>query len=131
MAGYRGPDATRIRAQTTNILQYAGQTALWQHFVSASGGTPAAGLTNTLYFRETIITALFSNLQQPEGATPAGMIAGSRFSIAGSRFSVITQERLERDDRLVWNGVDLRVDSDPVTSRISNLWVSEAVRADP
>jgi hypothetical protein len=124
MAGYRGPDATRIRAQTTNILQYAGQTALWQHFVSASGGTPAAGLTNTLYFRQTVITALFSNLQQPEDATPAGMIAGSRFS-------VITQERLERDDRLVWNGVDLRVDSDPVTSRISNLWVSEAVRADP
>jgi hypothetical protein len=124
MAGYRGPDATRIRAQTTNILQYAGQTALWQHFVSASGGTPAAGLTNTLYFRQTVITALFSNLQQPEDATPAGMIAASRFS-------VITQERLERDDRLVWNGVDLRIDSDPVTSRITNLWVSEAVRADP
>lgn len=124
MAGYRGPDATRIRAQTTNILQYAGQTAIWQHFVSASGGTPAAGLTNTLYFRQTVITALFSNLQQPEDATPAGMIAGSRFS-------VISQERIERDDRLIWNGVDLRVDSDPVTSRISNLWVSEAVRADP
>lgn len=124
MAGYRGPDAQRIRAQTTNIFQYAGQTALWQHFVSASGGTPAAGLTNTLYFRETIITALLSNLQQPEGATPAGMLAASRFS-------VITQERLERDDRLVWNGVDLRIDSDPVTSRITNLWVSEAVRADP
>lgn len=124
MAGYRGPDATRIRAQTTNILQYAGQTAIWQHFVSASGGTPAAGLTNTLYFRQTIITALFSNLQQPEDATPAGMIAGSRFS-------VISQERIERDDRLIWNGIDLRVDSDPVTSRISNLWVSEAVRADP
>lgn len=124
MAGYRGPDATRIRAQTTNILQYAGQTAIWQHFVSASGGTPAAGLTNTLYFRQTIITALFSNMQQPEDATPAGMIAGSRFS-------VISQERIERDDRLIWNGVDLRVDSDPVTSRISNLWVSEAVRADP
>ena len=129
MAGYRGPDATRIRAQTTNILQYAGQTAIWQHFVSASGGTPAAGLTNTLYFRQTVITALFSNMQfgnmqQPEDATPAGMIAGSRFS-------VISQERIERDDRLIWNGVDLRVDSDPVTSRISNLWVSEAVRADP
>lgn len=124
MAGYRGPDATRIRAQTTNILQYAGQTAIWQHFVSASGGTPAAGLTNTLYFRQTIITALFSSLQQPEDATPAGMIAGSRFS-------VISQERIERDDRLIWNGIDLRVDSDPVTSRISNLWVSEAVRADP
>ena len=124
MAGYRGPDAMRIRAQTTNILQYAGQTAIWQHFVSASGGTPAAGLTNTLYFRQTVITALFSNLQQPEDATPAGMIAGSRFS-------VISQERIERDDRLIWNGVDLRVDSDPVTSRISNLWVSEAVRADP
>ena len=124
MAGYRGPDATRIRAQTTNILQYAGQTAIWQHFVSASGGTPAAGLTNTLYFRQTVITALFSNLQQPEDATPAGMIAGSRFS-------VISQERIERDDRLIWNGIDLRVDSDPVTSRISNLWVSEAVRADP
>lgn len=124
MAGYRGPDATRIRAQTTNILQYAGQTAIWQHFVSASGGTPAAGLTNTLYFRQTIITALFSNLQQPEDATPAGMIAGSRFS-------VISHERIERDDRLIWNGIDLRVDSDPVTSRISNLWVSEAVRADP
>lgn len=129
MAGYRGPDAMRIRAQTTNILQYAGQTAIWQHFVSASGGTPAAGLTNTLYFRQTVITALFSNMQfgnmqQPEDATPAGMIAGSRFS-------VISQERIERDDRLIWNGVDLRVDSDPVTSRISNLWVSEAVRADP
>ena len=124
MAGYRGPDATRIRAQTTNILQYAGQTAIWQHFVSASGGAPAAGLTNTLYFRQTVITALFSNLQQPEDATPAGMIAGSRFS-------VISQERIERDDRLIWNGIDLRVDSDPVTSRISNLWVSEAVRADP
>lgn len=129
MAGYRGPDAMRIRAQTTNILQYAGQTAIWQHFVSASGGTPAAGLTNTLYFRQTVITALFSNMQfgnmqQPEDATPAGMIAGSRFS-------VISQERIERDDRLIWNGIDLRVDSDPVTSRISNLWVSEAVRADP
>jgi len=124
MAGYRGPDAMRIRAQSTNILQYAGQTAIWQHFVSASGGTPAAGLTNTLYFRQTVITALFSNLQQPEDATPAGMIAGSRFS-------VISQERIERDDRLIWNGIDLRVDSDPVTSRISNLWVSEAVRADP
>ena len=129
MAGYRGPDATRIRAQTTNILQSAGHSAIWQHFVSASGGPPAAGLTNTLYFRQTVITALFSNLRQagdatPEDATPAGMIAGSRFS-------VISQERIERDDRLIWNGVDLRVDSDPVTSRISNLWVSEAVRADP
>lgn len=122
--GYRGPDAGRIRAQSTdNILRYAGQTAVWRQYVSASAGVLAAGLGNTYYYREQVITALFTRVTEPEQATPGGMIADARFSMAA-------QQQIGRNDRLVWQGVNYRLDSDPAPSRIDGYWMAEVVRAD-
>lgn len=122
---YRGPDPTRIAGQQADaIFLHAGQTAIWRQYVSASAGNAnalAAGIGSAPAYREQTVTALFGavqstqGFQQPERATPAGMLA------AGEILATV-RERPGRQDELVWNGVIYRVESDAVPARIAGTW---------
>lgn len=113
---YRGPNPDRIRNQQVgDILRYAGHTVTWQQYVSASAGVSVAGFGSTPSYREQRITALFGPVRQPEVQTPAGMMALGELACT-------TRERLGRQDRLVWNGVTYRVESDPAPAPMTNAY---------
>lgn len=119
---YRNPDQARIQAQAATIFQYAGQTALWRQYVSASAGVSVVGMGTTLYYREQPITALFAPLPaNPEDQTPAGMIASDMFQVT-------TTQRVGRQDQLVWRGDVYRLESDPTPAPLPGMWVSQVKR---
>lgn len=123
---YRGPNPERQRQQTnTTVMTHAGNTATWMQYISASGGIPAAGIGATAFWREQLITAVFSPAQgQPEEQTPGGMLADAELT-------VVTEQQLGRNDRLIWRGVEYRVDSDPQPSKLNDGWISLIKRGDP
>lgn len=113
---YHGPNARRIAAQQVDtIFQHAGQAVTWRQYISASAGVSVAGFGSTPSYREQTITALFGPVHQPETQTPVGMMAVGELACT-------TRERLARQDTLVWNGVQYRIDSDPVAARITDAF---------
>ena len=113
---YRGPDPARIQAQQSqNQFAFAGETVVWKTYVSASAGTPAAGIGASAAYAYRTITALFGPVTQPEVQTPAGMFAAGMFACT-------TREKLGRNDELVWKSSGYRIDSDPTYSRLSSAW---------
>lgn len=126
MSTYRNPNANRIRNQLDNMpLQFAGQTAIWRQYVSASAGNPAIGLGDSACYVESIITGVF-------GTPPAVLNLIQQQTNAGQQviadFTVSTRERLTRHDELVWNGETYRVDGDPVPSPLNGSYISTLVR---
>lgn len=119
---YRGPNARRVATQEHDIFRYAGFTATWRQFVSATSGTPAAGLPGSSYYREQTITALFGAASQPERQTPGGMIAAAELFVT-------TRETLGRQDELIWRGQTYRIESDPVPAPVTNQWISHIKRS--
>ena len=116
---YRGPNPTRAKRQAGDFFRYAGHTAIWNQWVSATPGTPAAGIGPEDHYRQQLITGLFGDNRSPrflERQGAAGMVA------AGDVFAV-TREHLDRRDTIDWNGESYRVDSDPVKSQLDGLWV--------
>lgn len=116
-----------------NMLQYAGQTATWRQYISASAGVADAGLGDTYYYREQLITGVFgggggdigggqlyANWQtdRPAGMLPAGMLR------------VVTEMPMRANDELSWNGEKYRVDTDSQRSPINNMWMSILVRGE-
>ncbi len=123
---YRSPDPQRQRKQTNaTVMKYAGNTATWMQYISASGGIPAAGIGATAFWREQVITAVFAPAAgQEEMQTPGGMLAAADLTVA-------TEQQLGRNDRLLWRGVEYRVDSDPQPSKLNNGWISLIKRGEP
>ena len=126
---YRGPNPQRIAAQSQgNQFLYAGQTAVWRQYVSASAGLDYAGYGPTPFYREQLITALFKatqgfTLTQPELQTPAGMTLDADYL-------VVTQQQLHRQDELVYRGSAWRIDSDSTPSRMDKTWINVLKRGD-
>lgn len=117
---YRGPNTSRTKRQASAIRRYAGHTAVWSQWVSATTGTPAAGVGAVDYYRQQLITGLFGDNRLPRIAEmqfPAGMIE------AGDVYAV-TREQLATQDTITWNGDSYRVESDPIQSKIDGQWVS-------
>ena len=124
---YRGPQPDRQRNQSTEVFRYAGNTATWLQFVSASGkGNVVVGFGSALFYRESVITGVFGN------NVPPGLMERSRAvgMIAAGDVQCVTREQLGREDLLSWREIEYRVDSDPVPSRLPGLWVSVLKRAD-
>lgn len=126
---YRGPNTQRISNQMqANQFQYAGQTAVWRQFISASAGLDYAGYGSTPFYREQLITALFKatqgfTLTQPELQTPAGMTIDADYL-------VVTQQKLHRQDELRYMGSAWRIDSDSTFSRLDKTWINVLKRGD-
>lgn len=120
---YRNPNQPRIQAQGASVYQYAGQTALWRQYVSASTGISVRGAGTTVYYHEQTVTALFAPLPpNREAQTPAGMIAAAEFQVS-------TREHIGRTDELQWKGDTYRVESDPSPATLPGWWVSRVKRA--
>ena len=123
MNGYRGPNTPRISNQlVANQFMHAGQTATWKQYISASAGVPEAGIGTTPFYRHQLITALFKStvgftLTQPEYQHPAGMTIDSDFL-------VVTQQRLNRQDELLWMGSAWRIDSDSQPNKLDGTWLN-------
>lgn len=65
---YRGPQPERIAAQFSGVAGYAGETATWVTYISASAQSSAywAGGGEVTYQRRTLLTALFAAPQMGE-----------------------------------------------------------------
>lgn len=114
---YRNPNPSRIQSQESTIFQYAGQTATWRAFISASAGVAVAGFGATPFYAERTITALFAPVPRaPESQQPAGMIASDEFQVT-------TKEHLQRMDELRWRGERYRVDSDPSPAALPGTYI--------
>lgn len=119
---YRNPHQPRIQAQAATVFQYAGQTATWRQYISATTGMSVMGRGAVVSYREQAITALFKPLPpNPETQTPAGMIAADQFQVT-------TTQRLNRQDELRWKGDLYSVESDPSPATMPGYWVSEVKR---
>lgn len=123
------PNNARNKAYTQYIHTYAGQTAMWRQFISASAGNAAAGYGSAVYYREQTITAVFggggigggvvnANLEK---ARAAGMIPDGSIRMS-TPFPVGSQ------DEVVWNGVRYRVDTVSQPSTMNNHYMSILVR---
>lgn len=119
---YRGPDRRRMRLQVSEYnFKYAGFTAVWRQFISATTGVPEMGLDGSAYYREQTITAFFGvrpNIPvSQEMQTPGGQI------FAGE-FQAVTRERIEERDELVWRGDTYRIEGDPVAMHNGSMWAT-------
>lgn len=126
MSMYSRPDKKRMNTQAERIYQFAGSTATWRQYVSASGGVPEAGIGDTYYFRQQTITGQFGVMLN----TPKVMEnAGAAGEIAAGTFQIVTRERLGRRDEILFNGATHRVESDPVPATLVGWWVTQIKRA--
>lgn len=121
---YRNPDPARMEVQKDRAFTYAGQSATWRRWVSATPAVPAAGIAARDYFAERPITALFGQLEQVETQTPAGMIIATMVQCT-------TVEPLGRQDELIWRGITYEVDSDAMQARMGGGWITVLKRATP
>lgn len=115
------PNRCRQNTQTRdNILQYAGQTATWRQWVSASTGNPMAGFGAIQYYRQQTITALFN----------AGMVGtNTQQQFAGGQFpsgmlQMTTREKMSNLDEILYNGFRYRVDTDGQPSVMNGFYMT-------
>lgn len=110
-----------------NMLKYAGQTATLRRYISASAGVADAGLGDTYYYSETVITGVFGG--------GGGMIGGGQLianlmtqraggTIPAGSLRVVTETPLAANDEITWNGERYHVDTDSQRSPLNNMWMS-------
>lgn len=131
MRGYIDPNKRLMNAQTRdNHFQFAGQTANWRAWISATTGYPMLGQGGVNYYRESTITGMFAN----SVAFPSLTMANKENQFAGGQFAagdliVTTKERMGYRDEIIYNGNRYRVDSDSQRSVMNGYWMSILRRA--
>ena len=128
---YFRPSRPLYNLQTDDILRYAGQTATWRQFVSASASVGAAGFGSANYYREQTVTAVFGGGVVGGGVVNANLQRqlGMGQQEAGT-VRVTTQEKLSKFDEFIWNGVRYRVDTDSQFSPLNGYYMSILTRGD-
>jgi hypothetical protein len=122
---YSRPNQKRIGQQSDPIFKYAGVTATWRQYVSASGAVPEAGIGDTQYYRQSTITGHFGFQFLPrfmENVAAPGLIAAGVVQMS-------TRERIGRQDEIIYNSGTYRVESDPVPAALPGWWVTQIKRA--
>ena len=125
MSMYSKPDRKRLNQQSEQIYKYAGVTAVWRAYVSASAGVPEAGIGDAQYYRTQVITGHFGFQFLPrfmEGVGAAGLIAAGVVQMS-------TRERIGRQDEIIYNSGLYRAESDPVPAQMVGWWVTQIKRA--
>ena len=126
MSMYSRPDKRRLNQNAERIYQYAGVTATWRQYVSASAGIPEAGIGDGQYYRLQTITGQFGTMI---GLPRIGESNGAAGQIAAGLFQMTTRERIGRQDEIVYNANLYRVESDPVPAPLAGWWVTQIKRA--
>lgn len=126
MSIYSRPDRKRLNVNAERIYQYAGVTATWKQYVSASAGIPEAGIGDGQYYRTQTITGQFGTMI---GLPRIGESNGAVGQIMAGMFQVVSRERITRQDEIVYNGSLYRVESDPVPAQLAGWWVTQIKRA--
>src|SRR3990167_8976861 len=126
---YRGPQALRIQQQRTDSYTFAGHTAIWRQYISASAGLDYGGDGPTPYYRQQLITAQFASvvgmgLRIGEGQLPAGMLASAEFIVT-------SREKFGSQDEITWQGKTYRIESESVLSRLNGTYVNVLKRGEP
>lgn len=131
MPGYIDPNKRNMNAQTRdNQFQFAGQTANWRAWVSATTGYPMLGQGGANYYREQTITGMFANsvvfpsltLSNKESQHPGGQYAGGDLMVT-------TREKLGYRDEIIHNGIRYKVDTDSQRSVMNGYFMSVLRRA--
>ncbi len=126
MSMYSRPDKRRLNQNAERIYQFAGVTATWRQYVSASAGVPEAGIGETPFYRTQTITGQFGvmlNLPKlGEQVAAPGMIAAGMFQM-------VTREHIGRQDEIIYNSAFYRVEADPVPDELAGWWVTQIKRA--
>jgi hypothetical protein len=121
------PDRQPLANQSyDSILKYAGYTATWRAYMSASAGVPAAGIGSATYYRESTITAIFGRgipgmfqeMQLPAGLQAAGVVM------------MASPHKIGRQDEILWRGTTYRVEADPVPVSLTNYFQVQLKRGD-
>lgn len=128
---YRNPQHPRNAGQKDTITLYAGQTAQWHQFVSATTGNPVAGLGRRDYFRTSVFTGVFGG-----GGDGGGIMAAyyqtprPAGQIAAGNVRVVTNIYMTDRDEVTWQGNRYRVETDaqPVVMA-SGYWMATLSRA--
>lgn len=116
---YRNPFPTRIAMQMqSHVDTYAGQVVTWRQYVSASagGGAAWAGISNSAYYQENLITAHVTNVELNEEQRAAGQ------AIADMLQMVMPIQPGTKDE-LVWRGNVYRVEGEPVPASIDSRYI--------
>lgn len=129
---YRNPHRPLMNKQSDEILKYAGQTATWRQYISASAGVAVAGFGSAVSYREQTITAVFGGGGANMGGTVLTNLQTQRAAgqLAAGTVRVTTEERLSDRDEIIWNGIRYRVDTDSQFSPLNGYWMSMLVRGD-
>ncbi len=126
MSMFSKPDKRRFSGNAERIYQFAGSTATWRQYMSASAGVPEAGIGDQFYYRSQTITGQFGvmlNLPKiGENVAAPGLIAAGMFQM-------VTREKVGRQDEIQYNGALYRVESDPVPAQLVGWWVTQIKRA--
>lgn len=129
MSTYRGPQRPRQFRQQLDILKYAGHTAIWRQYISATTGTQDAGLGDTLYYREQWVSALFGG--GPLGSYgPAVERQAALGMITSDGIQAVTRQKLGVRDELVWRGEVYRIESESVPSLMDGFYMTELARGE-
>jgi hypothetical protein len=126
MSMYSRPDRKRLNVNAERNYQYAGVTAIWKQYISASAGIPEAGIGDGQYYRQQTITGQFGVMLSPP---KIGESNGGAGQIAAGMFQMVSRERIGRQDEIVYNGSLHRVESDPVPAPLAGWWVTQIKRA--
>ena len=130
---YRNPQHPRHAAQKSVIQQYAGQTALWHKWASATTGNPVAGLGRTDYFQTSVITGVFGGGLSVPGAGIMGVVhdkprPGGMVQVGDLR--LVTDAQINSRDEVTWQGVRYRAETDAQpTIMASGYWMITLTRA--
>lgn len=121
MPSYIAPNKLRMNAQMRdNIMPFAGQTATWKQWISASSGVAVAGYGQVNHFRSQTITALFN----------AGMVAANTENqVAGGQLpsgmlQMTSRERVGFRDEILYNGFRYRIDADAQPSVMNGYYMT-------
>lgn len=108
-------------------MQYHGHTVTWRRYVSAGGGQPLAGIGDTLYYQDRLITAMIrplpGMLTQVEHQTMGGQVAAGQYQLT-------TREALGRRDLIVWGGTTFRCNGPAVQTFLHSGYITVIERGD-
>jgi len=125
MSLYRQPTGRRNQ-QVADVMRYAGHTAVWHQFVSATTGNSVAGIGGVDYYQQNTVSAFFGQYFLPvESERP-----GAAGQIVVGRFNMVSQFRPGTADEITWDGVLYRVDSDSKPSKLAGMYLTEIQRGD-
>jgi len=126
---YRNPMTPRQASQTNEIMKYAGVTATWRQYVSASAGISVAGFGSGMYYREQTITAMLGG-NNASLVSPNIQRQTTMGQLPEGTLRIVSREVMTDKDEIIWRGVRYRVDANSQRSPLNGYWMSIITRGD-